>query len=74
MTIDACKGMSSPDLEQQALRAFRYIGDNIQTARVVDPANSNNVISDDLTDGEKRTVRTAAQAALDARLWSDVFG
>jgi hypothetical protein len=37
----------------------------VTSARVVDPANTNNVLSDDLTQAEKQ--RIAAQAAQSAR-------
>lgn len=32
---------------------MEYIGDNVQTIRLVDPANSNNVVSDTMTEFEK---------------------
>jgi hypothetical protein len=73
MTIDGCRGKSLIELEPQLLASFRFFVDNIQTARVVDPANSNNVISDEIPLSDKRSIKQAAQAALDARYWVDVF-
>ena len=73
MTIDGCKGQSLTDLEPQLLAAFRHISDNIDTARVLDPANTNNVISDDISYADKLTIKAAAQAALNAQYWSQVF-
>ena len=73
MTIDGCKGQSLADLEPQLIAAFKYLRDNIVTARVVDPANSNNVISNDISDADKLAIKVAAQAALDAQYWSQVF-
>ena len=43
---------------------LEYIRDNLSRARVVDPANTNNVISDDLTAGGKTMVERAAARAL----------
>jgi hypothetical protein len=51
---------------------FAYLRDNILTARFVDPANNNNVISDDLTIAEKKAIRTAALAALSEPYWRDI--
>ena len=48
MTIEGCKGKATSDLEGQALAALRYIHDNIRTCNIIDPANSNNSLSDDL--------------------------
>ena len=51
---------------------FAYLRDNIMTARFVDPANSNNIISDDLTGAEKQAIKNAAVAALAAPYWRDI--
>jgi hypothetical protein len=40
--------------------------------RVVDPANTNNIISDDLTAAEKGKVKAAAEEALKATDWSQI--
>ncbi len=73
MTIEGCKGKSLSELEPQLNDAFQYIRDNIVNARVVDPANTNNVISDDISTADKLTIKAAARAAIDARSWRDVF-
>ena len=51
---------------------FAYLRNNILTARFVDPANTNNIISDDLTVAEKRAILSAAAAALAAPYWRDI--
>lgn len=38
---------------EQLKMVLEYIRDNVQTIRLVDPANSNNVVSDTMTDSEK---------------------
>ena len=48
---------------------FRYMRDFFEDARIVDPANTNNVISDDLTKDEKAKIRAAAIEALAATRW-----
>ena len=73
MTISGCKGRSFTDLEPQVLAALGYIRDSIVTARVVDPANSNNLLSDDISDADKRIIKSMADSALSAKYWSEVF-
>jgi hypothetical protein len=51
---------------------FTYLRDNILMARFVDPANTNNIISDDLTVAEKQAIRSAAIVALAAPYWRDI--
>lgn len=73
MTIKGCKGVSFSDLEKQITSAFTYIIDNIETSQVKDPANSNNSLSDDISTSDKRLIKKAAQAAIDAGYWNEVF-
>ena len=72
MTIDGCKSKSTNDLEGQLLGALAYIRDNIRTCNVIDPANTNNSLSDDL-DLSAMSIQHAADAAIKARYWNDVF-
>lgn len=48
------------------------IRDNIKTAVFIDPANTNNRISDDLTLAEKQALATAASAARRATNWNQI--
>jgi hypothetical protein len=38
----------------------------------MDPANTNNIISDDLTIAEKQVIKTSAGAALAGPYWGDI--
>jgi hypothetical protein len=73
MTIEALRGASTTDLEQQLLKVLGHVRDAIGRVRIVDPANSNNVISEELSEWDRGAIQTAAQAAIAARLWNDVF-
>ncbi len=53
-------------------KVFEYLRDSFASARVVDPANTNNVISDDLTASEKAKVKAAAVQALGAANWDQI--
>jgi hypothetical protein len=59
-------------LSQRVMMVFEYLRDSFAAARIVDPANGNNIISDDLTAQEKARVSAAARAAREARQWEDV--
>jgi hypothetical protein len=47
--------------------------DELTTARIVDPANTNNIISDDLTATEKTSIKSAATGSLGKQLWREVI-
>ncbi len=51
---------------------FEYLRDTFMNARIVDPANTNNIISDDLTAAEKAKVKTTAEQALRATDWNQI--
>ncbi|WP_066542595.1 hypothetical protein [Sphingomonas sp. CCH18-B1] len=67
--IAALSGRTSPDLAENVVTVLEYLRDKFTAARVIDPANGNNVISDDLTGTEKQAVRRLAEAALGGN-WS----
>lgn len=73
LAIDALSGRSSSDTASNFSYLLRYIGDNIGSLRVVDPANSNNILSDDLTAGEKRILSTQAQKSLTEQYWEQII-
>jgi uncharacterized protein YnzC (UPF0291/DUF896 family) len=73
MTIEALKGTTTTDLEQQLLKVFAHLRDTIERVRIVDPANSNNIVSEELGDSDRRAIKAAAQASITAERWSDVF-
>jgi len=73
LTIEGCSGLSYTDLEIQLIGALRHITEKIETSNVLDPANSNNSLSDDISSTEKKQIRIEAQTALDMASWSHVF-
>jgi hypothetical protein len=73
ITINGCSGLSADNLENQMSATFRHIADNILSTRLVDPANTNNVISDDMTNSDKLAIQAGAKAAIAAQYWSQVF-
>ncbi len=59
-------------LSSNVWKVFEYLRDTFPNARVVDPANANNIISDDLTAAERATVKAAAVQALQAKNWGEI--
>ena len=72
LTIEACKGMRTDEIAPQVVAALTYVRENILACNIVDPANSNNPLSDDLTYEQKTSIRQMAQNALTGS-WAQVF-
>ena len=72
LTIEACKGIPANEIARQIVAALTYIRDNVKTRNVADPANSNNSLSDDLSDLSRQQIQTAAQTALTGS-WQHLF-
>ena len=71
--IESLRQSATPSVATNVLTALRYFATRLPTARVVDPANSNNVVSDTLTRPEK--VRIADLAAVSAAqpMWGSII-
>lgn len=72
VTIEACKGRPVGALSENVWATLAYIRDHIQTVAFIDPANTNNRISDDLTAAEKTSLANAAALARQATNWNQV--
>jgi hypothetical protein len=51
-------------LSRRVVTCLEYFRDSLPTTQIVDPANTNNIISDDLTAAEKQAISKAAAASL----------
>lgn len=58
--IQALKGYTHGNLAHNVWAAIGWLGANIEAVRLIDPANTNNVVSDDMTTAEKRSIAQAA--------------
>lgn len=72
LAIEALKDNKAYSLEKDFYAVLRYIWLNLASKKIVDPANSNNIISDSLTYAEKQNIEEKAKNAMDATSWSDV--
>jgi len=70
--INALSGQYNGTLSGNVWKVFEYLRDRFSNARVVDPANTNNIISDDLTIAEQSKIKATAEQALNATNWSQI--
>lgn len=59
-------------LSANVWKCFKYFRDNFTLSRVIDPANTNNCVSDELTVVEKAKIKAAAALTLGAKDWSQI--
>jgi len=71
--INGLKGRSTTNLAGNVLHVLNYIGDNLRNKRIIDPANTNNVISDDLSAAEKSAVAAQAKTSAEKQYWKDII-
>jgi hypothetical protein len=69
--IEALSGARGT-LSQNVWKALEYFRDRFSNARVVDPANTNNIISDDLSAPDKKKIADAAAETLRAGSWGQI--
>ena len=70
---DALDVKRTNDLATDFWNILKYIRDNIVEKKVVDPSNSNNIISDTLTNEEKLAIKKALIASLSEQYWESVI-
>ena len=70
--IDSLRGRSLNSPADNFIYLLKDIRENIQYRRVIDPANSNNVLSDELTLMEKRKLQSMADSSISEQYWSDI--
>jgi hypothetical protein len=70
--IDCLKG-SGGTFSDNVWKALGFLATAFPSARYVDPANTNNIISDDLSQSEKQTVQTTAQLSIKETAWENII-
>lgn len=69
--MDALK-YSRSGLSDNVLSSLTFLRDQIENVRYVDPANSNNIISDDCTKSEKAAISNKAKDSLQKGTWGEI--
>ena len=52
---------------------LQFLATDFATARLIDPANSNNIVSDLLSPHEKDRIAQTAEGALTAKTWPEIL-
>lgn len=70
--LDALHYARHGDIAANVWRTLEYLRDNIESARFTDPANTNNVVSDDCTASERAAIALQAKASLGKKTWKEI--
>ena len=73
VVIEALKWKSANNLAENVLSALRYIASDLETTHIVDPANTNNLISDDMTQAQKKAVAAHAVVSAGKPYWEGII-
>jgi hypothetical protein len=73
IVIDALKNRTIGATDTNFLEALRFISQAIETRRYMDPANTNNCISDQISNAEKRKIALAASNSASKQYWRDII-
>lgn len=70
--LEALHGARHGDLSSNVWKVLGFLAGSFEATTFMDPANTANCISDDLSATEKRIVKTQAAASLAAKTWGQV--
>lgn len=71
--IEALRGRSTNRLPANFQTVLEYLAASFPQARLVDPANSNNVVSEEMTGNEKQSIAACAREGVAASAWQQVI-
>jgi hypothetical protein len=71
--INALAYKPTTTLAQNVITVLEYLESTFPAARVIDPANTNNIISNDYTAAEKRAIAEQAKHSRQAATWEQVI-
>ncbi|HEX9714858.1 MAG TPA: hypothetical protein VGA28_04110 [Desulfurivibrionaceae bacterium] len=71
--INALAGRNTDSLAHNILHVLDLMGETLETTGIVDPANPDNVLSDDVTAEEKKSIADQAKKSAAAQHWEDII-
>jgi len=71
--INALHGQKNNRISLNLMTIFQYLASVFVDARIVDPSNSNNIISDDLSNKEKQAIAKMADLVLSQPYWNSII-
>jgi len=72
-TIQSLSGRSRSTLAENVLHALSTIGTSLASTRFEDPASTNNILSDELTQAEKQRIASLAAQSARQQYWKDII-
>jgi hypothetical protein len=60
-------------LANNIMKVFDYLYEDFLDTEIVDPSNSNNIVSDDISRKEKQAIKEKAYSALTASSWNEII-
>lgn len=72
VVIDALSYVRHGAISTNVFSALEHLRDSIQTTKYMDPANTNNCVSDDCTATEKAAIAAKARASLQQQTWQSI--
>lgn len=72
-TIRALSGRPQSTLAENVLQVLSAVGTSLTSTRIEDPANTNNTLSDDLTQAEKQHIATLAAQSAREQSWGRII-
>ena len=73
LTLEGMNASRTYSFADRVLAGLRYFASHIERSRIIDPSNTNNIISDDLTAAEKRLIAAAAAHSASRPSWGEIF-
>lgn len=71
--LRALSNNRTSSLSSNFVRVRQYLRDEVETALIIDPTRSTNIVSDDLTQAEKLTLAAAAERSLKKQTFQEVI-
>jgi hypothetical protein len=71
--IDALKYKPQNQLAVNVMLALNAIDSSLVSSRITDPANSNNIVSDDMTTAEKQRIASQARKSAQEPYWGQII-
>lgn len=71
-TLEALRYAKKGEIAKNFLQALTFLSEKIETARIIDPANSNNVVSEDCSNSEKSSIASQAHTSLMKKTWNEI--
>ncbi len=73
VVIEALKNKKIGDIANNFWLVLQYLSDSFENTIIIDPANTNNTISDDLTKTEKATIKQKSSEELNKTSWEEII-